>query len=609
MFIVHVVRQFFPGVGGLEDFVLQLARRQVAGGHQVRVVTLDRIFDDPEHRILPAQERLEGIEIVRLKWRGSKRYPFAPGVLGAIRNADLVHVHALDFFYDFLAATHFIHRRRMVFSTHGLFFHTPFASRVKRLWFATITRLGASAYAGIAASSQQDRARFASVRHQGLVLIENGVALEKFAGVARRDGFNIIAFGRVAPNKRLDRLIDWFARLRAADARWTLTVAGKPMGVAIEDLQAQAAERGVAAAVSFHPAPSDERLRDLIAEASVFACASEYEGFGLAAIEAAAAGLYLALSSIEPFQRGLAATGYGTIVDFAAPGSAQQFLDAFAASRAECPPSAEGLERRFGWSAVSTQFENLYHRVSGRGSRRIRSVAIQTLTNATAIEAIIGKFAGPKPRWVAFANQHTVNVAARDAEVRNMLEASLVLADGVAIDAASKLLFGSAFPENLNGSDFLPQLLTALPPQRIFLLGSAEGVAHGAASRISGFAPQHSIVGTHHGFMDAATSLAVQAQLRASGATLLLVGMGHPYQERWIARHTRDLEMVSITVGAWFDFLSGAVPRAPKWMRQRRLEWAHRLQVEPRRMFSRYVVGGVAFGARIAGQWVRGYRV
>jgi alpha-1,3-mannosyltransferase len=190
-----------------------------------------------------------------------------------------------------------------------------------------------------------------------------------------------------------------------------------------------------------------------------------------------------------------------------------------------------------------------------------------------------------------------------------MLDASLVLADGVAIDAASKLLFGSAFPENLNGSDFLPQLLKALPPQRIFLLGSAEGVAHGAAASIIGLAPQHSVVGTHHGFVDAATSRTVQTQIRESGATLLLVGMGHPHQERWIARHTRDLDVVSITVGAWFDFLSGAVPRAPEWMRRRRLEWAHRLRVEPRRMFSRYVVGGVTFGARIAGQWVRGYRV
>lgn len=101
----------------------------------------------------------------------------------------------------------------------------------------------------------------------------------------------------------------------------------------------------------------------------------------------------------------------------------------------------------------------------------------------------------------------------------------------------------------------------------------------------------------------------MRTRLRETGATLLLVGMGHPHQERWIAHNTRDLDVVSITVGAWFDFLAGTVPRAPIWMRRRRLEWAYRLRVEPRRMFSRYVVGGVAFGARITGQWFRGYRI
>lgn len=609
MYIVHVVRQFWPGVGGLEDFVLQLARRQAAGGHQVRVVTLDRIFDDPGGGRLPARDSIDGIEVVRLKWRGSKRYPVAMGVLQAVSQADVVHVHALDFFYDFLALTRPIHRRRMLFSTHGLFFHTPFASRAKRIYFATLTRLGASAYAAVAASSEQDRERFAGLRHQGLVAIENGVALDKFAGLAARDSRTIIAFGRIAPNKRLDRLIDWFASLRAIDPAWSLVIAGKPMGVTIADLEARARAAGVAAAVHFHSAPTDAQLRDLIAGASVFGCASEYEGFGLAAIEAAAAGLYLALSPIEPFRRSLTATGYGAIVDFAAAGSAATFLEAYCRSRAQTPPTAASLEGRFGWSGVSARFEELYRAVSGCGSRRIKSVSVRALTKQAALDSVNATFAGPLPRWVAFANQHTVNVAARDPEVREMLDASLVLADGIAIDAASKLLFGSPFPENLNGSDFLPDLLKALPAQRLFLLGSAEGVAAKAAARILTFAPQHAIAGTHHGFLDPASSLRLRDEIHASGATLLLVGMGHPHQERWIARYARDLGAVSMTAGAWFDFLSQTIPRAPAWMRRRRLEWAFRLALEPRRMFTRYVVGGASFGARITEQWLKGYRV
>ncbi|MGD9503100.1 MAG: glycosyltransferase, partial [Methyloceanibacter sp.] len=103
MFIVHVVRQFYPGVGGLENGVRDLASAQVAAGDRVRVVTLDRLFNDPSKKRLPAHETLDGIEIVRIPYAGSQRYPLAPAVLAHIADADIVHVHAMDFFFDYLA--------------------------------------------------------------------------------------------------------------------------------------------------------------------------------------------------------------------------------------------------------------------------------------------------------------------------------------------------------------------------------------------------------------------------------------------------------------------------------------------------------------------------
>src|SRR5215207_5886115 len=91
--VVHVVRQFHPGIGGIENFVEQLATRQAAAGHRVRVATLDRIFDDPAERRLPAREEHRGVEVVRLPFTGSRRYPLAPRALAAVRGADLIHVH------------------------------------------------------------------------------------------------------------------------------------------------------------------------------------------------------------------------------------------------------------------------------------------------------------------------------------------------------------------------------------------------------------------------------------------------------------------------------------------------------------------------------------
>ena len=110
MQIVHVVRQFHPGVGGLETVVLELASAQLADGNRVRVVTLDRLFKSTSGQRLPAKETLNGIEIVRIPYFGSSRYPMALFVLRHIKDADLVHVHAIDFFFDYLAWTKPLHR-------------------------------------------------------------------------------------------------------------------------------------------------------------------------------------------------------------------------------------------------------------------------------------------------------------------------------------------------------------------------------------------------------------------------------------------------------------------------------------------------------------------
>ena len=85
--------------------------------------------------VLPAARRIDGAEVVRIPFFGSTRYPLAPSVIKFIRDADVVHVHAIDFFFDYLAWTKPLHRRKLVVSTHGGFFHTPYAARLKQLYF------------------------------------------------------------------------------------------------------------------------------------------------------------------------------------------------------------------------------------------------------------------------------------------------------------------------------------------------------------------------------------------------------------------------------------------------------------------------------------------
>jgi N-acetylglucosaminyldiphosphoundecaprenol N-acetyl-beta-D-mannosaminyltransferase len=81
---------------------------------------------------------------------------------------------------------------------------------------------------------------------------------------------------------------------------------------------------------------------------------------------------------------------------------------------------------------------------------------------------------------------------------------------------------------------------------------------------------------------------AVVQAINASGTRILLVGLGCPKQEQWVAAHRNRVQAVMLAVGAAFDFHSGQVKQAPRWMQQCGLEWLFRLLMDPRRLWRRY---------------------
>ena len=317
MYVVHVVRQFYPGVGGLENHVLDLARAQVAAGDRIRVVTLDRLFKDEAQERLAATEMLDGIEIVRIPFSGSQRYPLALSVLRHLDGADIVHVHAIDFFFDFLGWTRPLHRHKLVATTHGGFFHTNYAARLKRVWFSTITRLSSMFYDAIVACSTSDYERFRTVCPGRVRLIEDGVNTSKFHDAAAKQfQKSLIAIGRFSQNKRVDLLLRFAEALAAKDPDWRLTIAGRPDDLRIADIDALIRSAGLESSVRVVDSPSDAELKQLMADSSFLASASDYEGFGMTSIEGMSAGLFPVLSDIPPFRSLVARTGLGLILDF-----------------------------------------------------------------------------------------------------------------------------------------------------------------------------------------------------------------------------------------------------------------------------------------------------
>jgi exopolysaccharide biosynthesis WecB/TagA/CpsF family protein len=193
-------------------------------------------------------------------------------------------------------------------------------------------------------------------------------------------------------------------------------------------------------------------------------------------------------------------------------------------------------------------------------------------------------------------NAHTLNLAHGHPDYRAVLNRSdVVLNDGIGLDLYGKLA-GAPFEHNFNGTDLFPRLFSEADKElTVFLYGAVPGRAERAAMNIESTYPNVRVVGAQHGFLkEPVIDLVNRAR-----PDLLLVGLGNPRQEFWIDANRDRLEVgVVAGTGALIDFFSGAIPRAPALLRRARLEWAFRLALEPRRMFTRYVFGNPAFVAR-----------
>lgn len=217
----------------------------------------------------------------------------------------------------------------------------------------------------------------------------------------------------------------------------------------------------------------------------------------------------------------------------------------------------------------------------------------------TAIAALLA----PGRRRGHFLNAHCVNVMHNDGAYFHALQtADIVLPDGIGVELAARMT-GQRIAANLNGTDLVPALLDRAAAQglSVFLFGGAPGTAPAAAHALRTRIPGLTVAGTRDGFDGARDPDAAIAAINGSGADIVLVAMGVPLQDLWLAQHAHRLDArLTLGVGACLDFLAGNVARAPRILRRARLEWAWRLALEPRRLARRYLLGNVLFLARAA---------
>lgn len=203
-----------------------------------------------------------------------------------------------------------------------------------------------------------------------------------------------------------------------------------------------------------------------------------------------------------------------------------------------------------------------------------------------AVAKVAAMARGEGSALVVTANAEMIMMATEDDELMRIINtAELVVPDGAgAVWAANHL--GFPMPERVAGYDLVQEVMKLSPAAgyRIFLFGSAPGIAERARARAESLYPGINIVGTRDGFFSAEDEPEIIEEIRAASPHILLAALGVPKQEKWLARHRDELCVpVSIGVGGTLDVMAGAVRRAPLWMQRAKLEWLWRAALQPSR--------------------------
>ena len=202
--------------------------------------------------------------------------------------------------------------------------------------------------------------------------------------------------------------------------------------------------------------------------------------------------------------------------------------------------------------------------------------------------------------YVCVANVHMCVETYQDSTFAQIVnQADIVTPDGVPLIKGLKLLFNIT-QERVAGPDLMPALLSESEKEgmKIYFYGSTDDVLDKLRAFCLENYPNLSIAGMYsppfRALTEAETQMEIQ-NINTSEANIVLVALGCPKQERWMANMKGQINAVMVGVGGAFPMLVGVQKRAPLWMQRNSLEWFYRLVQEPRRLFKRYFITNTLF--------------
>ena len=239
----------------------------------------------------------------------------------------------------------------------------------------------------------------------------------------------------------------------------------------------------------------------------------------------------------------------------------------------------------------------------------VLGVGISVLDQDRAREFLFDAVRTGKRGYVTITNVHSVSEAQHDPELRRILNSALLATpDGVPLVWMGRLQ-GHRSIRRVYGPDLMLNICEHSVPQGFshFFFGGLPGVADTLKQRLEARFPGLKVVGTYvppFRPLNDSERKDLQERVRAARPDFFWVGIGMPKQEKFMAQHMSVLPeaKIFIGVGAAFDFLTGRVRQAPRWMMRVGLEWLFRLSQEPSRLWRRYLIYNPFFIMRAAAQ-------
>ncbi len=238
----------------------------------------------------------------------------------------------------------------------------------------------------------------------------------------------------------------------------------------------------------------------------------------------------------------------------------------------------------------------------------VLGIGISALNLQSALAEVAEAIRARRKGYICVTGVHGVMEAQSDGAFRGILNnAFLCTPDGMPMVWLGKMN-GHSQMRRVYGPDLMLDICawSEANPCRHFFFGGAPGVATLLAEKLKERFPKMEIAGSYtppFRPLSPEEQKELQEMVRAAKPDIMWIGLSTPKQERFMAEYLPKLDTtLMIGVGAAFDFLSGRVKQAPRWMQRSGLEWFYRLCSEPKRLAGRYFKNNPLFVAKVAMQ-------